>query len=86
MALVNCSECSTEVSAAAVSCPKCGHPLLQSKPKSKSKNQATLAILLGIGSCWLWFGAQAIFIFPYDSAIFGAILLLYGVIQFAKKS
>lgn len=26
MALINCPSCGTEVSAEAVSCPKCGHP------------------------------------------------------------
>ena len=28
MALINCSECSREVSDSAASCPGCGHPLL----------------------------------------------------------
>ncbi len=84
MALVKCPECSAEVSAAATTCPKCGHPLTNSKPKSTG--QATIAVLLGLGASWLWFGAHLYFIFPMDSAIFGAVLLLYGIIQFAKAS
>lgn len=84
MALVKCPECETEVSSAASSCPGCGHPI--SKPKPKGTAQATLAVLLGIGACWLWFGPRLYFIFPMDSAIFGAVLLAYGVIKFAKAS
>lgn len=33
MALVNCVECSAEVSTSAVSCPKCGHPMSGQAPK-----------------------------------------------------
>lgn len=84
MALIKCPECVTEVSEAASSCPSCGHPIATAKPRSNA--QATLAILLGIGSCWLWFGPRLYFIFPMDAAVFGAVLLLYGVIQFAKRS
>jgi TM2 domain-containing membrane protein YozV len=29
MALIPCPECTTEVSSAAASCPKCGHPIVQ---------------------------------------------------------
>ena len=47
--------------------------------------KATLSILLGIGSCWLWFGSHVFFIFSMDSAIFGGILILYGIILFAKN-
>jgi len=84
MALVKCPECSNEISEEATSCPKCGHPV--AKLKAKSTGQATLAVLLGLGAFWLWFGPRLYFIFPMDSAIFGAILVLYGVIQFAKRS
>ena len=81
MALIKCAACANEVSDNAASCPKCGHPIATAKPRSS--RQATLAVLLGIGACWLWFGAHLYFIFPMDSAIFGGVLLAYGVIKFA---
>ncbi|WP_153810903.1 zinc-ribbon domain-containing protein [Paraglaciecola arctica] len=84
MAMMKCPECETQISSSASSCPRCGHPI--SKVKPKSTGQATLAILLGIGSCWFWFGTHMYFIFPMDSAIFGAVLLIHGVIQFSKNS
>ena len=37
MALVNCSECSREVSDSAASCPGCGHPLHASHVRSNDK-------------------------------------------------
>jgi len=73
MALVKCAVCANEVSDNAASCPKCGHPIATAKPRSSG--HATLAVLLGIGACWLWFGAHLYFIFPMDSAIFGGVLL-----------
>ena len=82
--LVDCQECGKRFWRLAESCPNCGNPV--SKPKKKPTREATLAVLLGIGSCWLWFGPHLYFIFPMDSALFGAVLLLYGVIKFAKVS
>ena len=82
MALAKCPECSSDISDQAEACPKCGHPLVRNK-KGRS-GSAFLSILLGIGACWLWFGPHWYFIFPMASAIFGAVLLLNGVIQYSK--
>lgn len=45
MALVQCKECSNEVSTNAPACPKCGAPVPRQRPKSK----ALLFVLGGVG-------------------------------------
>ena len=84
MALIECSDCHSQFSDAAAACPKCGRPNAPGKKSPNLNGAATLAVLLGIGSCWLWFGERLYLIFPADTLIFGGVLLLYGVILFAK--
>jgi hypothetical protein len=43
MALINCPECSTQVSTAAASCPKCGYPVAQAPGKGRFDEGASVA-------------------------------------------
>lgn len=45
MALIKCPECGTEISKSAKTCPKCGHPMVQVKPKKK---HGCLVVILGV--------------------------------------
>lgn len=83
MALIKCPDCGKEVSDASATCVGCGRPI--GKAKRSRKGEATLSVLLGIGSCWLWIGAHTYLIFPHDTLIFGLVLLASGTILFAKS-
>lgn len=83
MALIMCPDCGTEVSDAASSCPKCARPI---KRKKKRTGEAVLSIIFGLGLCWAWFGARVYIFFPLDTALMGVILLLSGVVLFARQS
>jgi hypothetical protein len=54
MALINCPECSTQVSSAAESCPKCGFPVaesvaatLENQPPKTGKRKLALVLTMG---------------------------------------
>ena len=91
-----CSLCGESILAVAKKCKHCGAMLDGSgqasavsdstNSKSKPTNQAMLYIALGLALCGLWFGAHLYFLFYMDTAIFGGVFLLYGIIQYAKKS
>lgn len=83
MALITCPDCGSSVSDAAPKCPKCARPL---KAKKNRTGEAVLSVLLGLGACWLWFGAHVYLMFSFDTAIIGVILLLSGVVLFAKQA
>jgi len=48
VALVKCSECGSDVSDLAKSCPKCGAPVAVEAPKKRASG-CTVAILVGVG-------------------------------------
>ena len=54
MALIDCPECATQVSSAAVSCPQCGYPIAESvgsalgKTDKPASNGAPVAVGIGI--------------------------------------
>jgi ribosomal protein L40E len=37
MALITCKDCGTDISPSAAACPKCGAPIIQPKPKQKTR-------------------------------------------------
>lgn len=72
MSLINCSECKSEVSDKASSCPKCGAPISNVISSSDSSHiWGITSLVLGIGSVTLPFFA-IVFLVP-ASIIFGAI-------------
>jgi hypothetical protein len=78
MPLIKCPACETEISSEAKSCPKCGHRLI----KPRSKIDATLAIIFGIGA--IGFGTRTCILFPMDLLGIGLILAIYGILILVK--
>lgn len=77
MALINCSECGTEVSDRANSCPKCGAPI------AKSPDIESSSTVLGIVSVGLGLGAV---LMPYFAAVFLVpAAIICGVIAIRKS-
>lgn len=77
MALIKCSECGTEVSDKASSCPKCGAPI------AKSAQTESSTPILGIVSVGLGIGAV---LMPYFAAVFLVpAAIICGVIAIRKS-
>jgi len=83
MALIKCPDCGTSVSDAAAKCPNCSRPI--ASPKNRN-GEAALSVLFGLGLCWLWFGPRVYIVFPFDTGIMGIILLISGVVLFARQA
>jgi hypothetical protein len=49
MALINCPECSSEVSDKAGDCPKCGFPLKKKKDRVKTEDQGYFLQFMNVG-------------------------------------
>ena len=72
MALVNCPECSKEISDSSVSCPHCGYPLNKEKPVQNvpSKNQKPKYNSKGIGCLVIIIGILIIYAVTSISSYF----------------
>ena len=57
MALMNCKECSKEISDKAATCPHCGAPVPKKKADLK-KGAFAWIIILGVGSIWYFSGTD----------------------------
>jgi general secretion pathway protein G len=77
MALMNCAECSKEISAEAISCPHCGVPTASGRA-AKTRQFAIL-----IGAAGIVCGTIAVFT-PYK-ILFAAVALGLGIISLLKK-
>ncbi len=68
MALVNCVECNHLVSKIAASCPQCGAPYPQSRPKPRTRqgNVKDILIAIALSAVGVWFA-----IFLYANKMIG---------------
>jgi uncharacterized paraquat-inducible protein A len=48
MALINCKECSGEVSTSAISCPKCGAPVSTGESEGYKQVKVVIAVIFAI--------------------------------------
>lgn len=87
-----CPLCGESILAIANKCKHCGSMLettpqqVNYKSSAKSNKQGMLYIILGIILSALWFGMHTYILFTMDTAIYGGVCLLYGVIQLSKES
>jgi uncharacterized membrane protein YvbJ len=94
MALINCPECTKEVSTSAISCPNCGAPIAAAKEaeaagapltttqltSKKLKGQQAIAVLMVIvGTIWLFVAMGQQ---PASGAGLPLIITLVGLIWF----
>ena len=89
MALINCAECSREISDKAKTCPHCGYPI-----KTKGKGFAIASLVLGTIACIYSFSAmfasktyasQIVTIMSVVYImIFAVLALIFGVVSHKK--
>jgi len=85
MALITCPDCTTEISDAAVACPKCARPMAAKKAvDAAGKGGMSLPTAVGIGMIGL-----GVYMFFGQNSVFGIVLGGFGfvgVILLSKKS
>jgi hypothetical protein len=87
VALIQCSECKTEISEKAEKCPKCGFPI----PKWRSQNRFLKGFMIGgiletpLGFLFGWFSKSNVMIFPFSIFVIAVIVFIVVTFIFLKK-
>jgi hypothetical protein len=73
MGMINCSECSKDISDKATSCPQCGAPVNSNDGSLAGKNILIYGLILIPGSLFS--------IWQFPKSVFGSVFLALGIIM-----